>query len=88
MIHFLSQAAGFDAVANRHVQLFEVDGLADEIVRATAQGSDCFIDQNVRRDHDDHGIGLALPHLAQHVQTRTVRQVDVQQHRGRRLSFK
>ena len=68
-----------DAVANRDAKLFEVDGLAYEVVRAAAQRGDSVLDDDVARDHHDHGFGAARLYLAQGVETRAVGQVNVQE---------
>jgi hypothetical protein len=78
-IYFAAQTAGFNPVANRHVKFFEVDGLADEIVSATTQSGDGLVHQNVSGDHDDDRVRLALSQLAQHVQARTIGEVNVEQ---------
>ncbi len=64
-VHFLAQVAGFNAIPNRDLQLFEVDRLTDEVVRTSAQGRDRFVNQNVGGNHYYYRIGLAMPNLAQ-----------------------
>src|ERR1041385_5138190 len=58
----------FKRIANRDAQLFEVDGLADEIVCATTQGRDGITDLNVTRDHDHDRFGMFALDVAQHVE--------------------
>ena len=68
-VHFSAQPGRFDSVPNRDVKLFEVDWLANEIVRAAPQRRDGFVNQHIGGDHDRHGVWLPLANLAQHLET-------------------
>ena len=70
---------GFDRIADRDAEFFEVDRLADEIVSAAAQSRNGVIDLNIAGDHDHDRFGMFTLDLAQHVETGTVRQIDIEQ---------
>src|SRR6185503_1427357 len=70
-----------------NLKLFQVDWFADEIVGATAQRGDGFVNQHIGGNHDYNGIGLTVSNLAQYLQARPVWQVDVEQHSRGRLSL-
>ena len=86
--HFFAQVAGFNAVANCDVEFFQVDRLANEIVRAAAQRGDCLVNQHVGGNHYYDRVRLSMTNLTQHVKPRPVGQVNVKQHRGGWLGIK
>ena len=67
-IDLLTQFSGLDAVADRHLKLVQVDGLADE-VSAAAQRRDSVFDEHVGRDHNHDGLRLAFLDLAQRIKS-------------------
>ena len=86
MLDFTSQLASFDTVANGDAQFFQANGLADEIVSATAQCCDRVVDHDVASDHYYDGLGAFFLDPTQHIEARAVRQINVEQDGRRQFS--
>src|SRR5262245_50808122 len=79
------ESAGLDPVADGDLEFAEPDRLTDEIVSAAAQRRDRVLEMNVARDHDHDGLRLAPLVFEQGVESGSVGQIDVLQHRRRPL---
>src|SRR5262249_14787052 len=86
--HFFSKQLCLDSVADRYLEFFEFDGLADEVIGASPESGDGVFDEYVGGNHYDDCVGMTAFDLAQHVQTGAVGQNYIQQNRRRLLVLK
>jgi len=75
------ESAGLDPVADGDLEFAEPDRFGYEIVGAAAQRRDRVFELDITRDHNHDGLRLALLVFEQGVESGSVRQIDVLQHR-------